>query len=114
VERRRADQPDENGGRQPGGMVKTGEWETVNKASALWTRPKKDITDEQYTEFYKAISHDFEAPLTWAHNRVEGSTEYTQLLYIPAKAPLDLWNRDKKAASSSTSSASSSWTTPRR
>ena len=78
-------------------MVKTGEWETVNKASALWTRPKKEVTDEQYADFYKAISHDFEAPLTWAHNRVEGNTEYTQLLYIPAKAPFDLWNRDKKA-----------------
>ena len=88
---------DEAGGREPGGMVKTGEWETINKASALWTRPKKDISDEQYTEFYKAISHDFEAPLTWTHNRVEGSTEYTQLLYIPGKAPMDLWNRDKKA-----------------
>ena len=77
---------DENGGRQPGGMVKTGEWETVNKASALWTRPKKDITEEQYAEFYKTISHDHEAPLTWAHNRVEGNTEYTQLLYIPPGA----------------------------
>ena len=82
---------------QPGEMVLTDEWETVNKASALWTRPKKDITDEQHTEFYKAISHDFEAPLAWSHNRVEGSTEYTQLLYLPAKAPFDLWNRDKKA-----------------
>ncbi|MCW8208023.1 molecular chaperone HtpG [Verminephrobacter aporrectodeae subsp. tuberculatae] len=88
---------DENGGRQPGSMVKTGEWETVNKASALWTRPRKDVTEEQYTDFYKTISHDSQAPLTWAHNRVEGSTEYTQLLYIPAKAPFDLWNRDKKA-----------------
>ena len=88
---------DENGGRQPGGMEKTGEWETVNKASALWTRPKKDITAEQYIDFYKQISHDSEAPLAWAHNRVEGSTEYTQLLYIPAKAPYDLWNRDTKA-----------------
>ncbi|MFO1280398.1 MAG: molecular chaperone HtpG [Burkholderiaceae bacterium] len=88
---------DENGGRQPGGMVKTGEWETVNQATALWTRPKKDVSDEQYTEFYKAISHDYEAPLTWTHNRVEGATEYTQLLYLPAKAPMDLWNRDKKA-----------------
>jgi molecular chaperone HtpG len=87
----------EEGGRQPGGMVKTGEWETINKASALWTRPKKDITDEQYADFYKQISRDFEAPLTWTHNRVEGSTEYTQLLYIPSKAPQDLWNRDKKA-----------------
>ncbi len=82
---------------EPGGMVKTGEWETVNKASALWTRPKKDITPEQYQDFYKAISHDHENPLAWSHNRVEGNTEYTQLLYIPAKAPFDLWNRDKQA-----------------
>ncbi|QIL81963.1 molecular chaperone HtpG [Diaphorobacter sp. HDW4A] len=82
---------------QPGDMVKTGEWETVNQASALWTRPKKDITPEQYVDFYKAISHDHEAPLTWSHNRVEGNTEYTQLLYIPSHAPTDLWNRDKKA-----------------
>lgn len=81
---------------QPGGMVKTGEWETVNQASALWTRSKKDITEEQYIEFYKNLSHDFEAPLAWSHNRVEGSTEYTQLLYVPAKAPFDLFNRDKK------------------
>ena len=80
-----------------GEMVLTEEWETVNQASALWTRPKKDITEEQYAEFYKAISHDFEAPLAWAHNRVEGSSEYTQLLFIPGKAPFDLWNRDKKA-----------------
>ncbi|WP_416547342.1 molecular chaperone HtpG [Limnohabitans sp. DCL3] len=91
------DPNDENGGRQPGAMVKTGEWETINKASALWTRPKKDITEAQYADFYKQISRDFEAPLTWTHNRVEGSTEYTQLLYIPSKAPHDLWNRDKKA-----------------
>ena len=87
---------DEQGGRQPGAMVKTGEWETVNKASAIWSRPKKDISAEQYDEFYKQISHDFEAPLAHTHNRVEGSTEYTQLLYIPGKAPMDLWNRDKK------------------
>lgn len=91
------DPKDENGGRQPGAMLKTGEWDTINKASALWTRPKKDISDEQYADFYKQISRDFEAPLTWTHNRVEGSTEYTQLLYIPGKAPQDLWNRDKKA-----------------
>ncbi|MGJ7519560.1 molecular chaperone HtpG [Variovorax sp. LT1P1] len=82
---------------QPGEMVKTGEWEPVNKASALWTRAKKDITGEQYAEFYKTISHDYEDPLAWSHNRVEGSTEYTQLLYIPSKAPMDLWNRDKTA-----------------
>jgi molecular chaperone HtpG len=87
---------DENGGRQPGAMVKTGEWETVNKANAIWSRAKKDISQEQYDDFYKQISHDFEAPLAHTHNRVEGSTEYTQLLYIPGKAPMDLWNRDKK------------------
>jgi len=91
------DPNNEEGGRQPGAMVKTGEWETINQASALWTRPKKDITDEQYADFYQQISRDFEAPLTWTHNRVEGSTEYTQLLYIPGKAPQDLWNREKKA-----------------
>ncbi|MEZ5664202.1 MAG: molecular chaperone HtpG [Burkholderiaceae bacterium] len=73
------------------------EWEAVNSASALWTRPRKDISDEQYADFYKAISYDQETPLTWSHNRVEGSTEYTQLLYIPSRAPQDLWNRDKKA-----------------
>lgn len=88
---------DENGGRQPGAMVKTGEWETVNKANAIWARAKKDVTQEQYNEFYKQISHDFEAPLAHTHNRVEGSTEYTQLLYIPGKAPFDLYNREKSA-----------------
>ena len=80
---------------QPGQMVKTGDWETVNKASALWSRSKKDITPEQYEEFYKQLSYDQAAPLTFSHNRVEGSTEFTQLLYIPAKAPGDLYNRDK-------------------
>ncbi|AOS80651.1 MULTISPECIES: molecular chaperone HtpG [Hydrogenophaga] len=73
------------------------EWTTINSANALWARPKKDITDKQYAEFYKNLSYDTEAPLSWSHNRVEGSTEYTQLLYIPAKAPQDLWNRDRKA-----------------
>ncbi len=80
-----------------GEMVLTDEWETVNQASALWTRPKKDVSDEQYQAFYKQISHDHEDPLAWSHNRVEGSTEYTQLLYIPAHAPFDLWNREKAA-----------------
>ncbi len=82
---------------QPGDMVKTGEWETVNQAAALWSRAKKDITQEQYDEFYKQISYDSEAPLATTHNRVEGSTEYTQLLFVPAKAPMDLYNRDKAA-----------------
>ncbi|UAA37761.1 molecular chaperone HtpG [Paraneptunicella aestuarii] len=73
-----------------------GEWESVNKATALWTRDKSEITDEEYKEFYKHISHDFGDPVSWSHNRVEGKTEYTSLLYIPAKAPFDLWNRDQK------------------
>ncbi len=76
--------------------VPTDEWETVNKAAALWTRPKAEITDAQYQEFYKQLSYDSEAPLAYTHNRVEGRSEYTQLLYIPAKAPFDLWNRDKR------------------
>ena len=86
-----------SGGTKGGGMVLTDEWETVNQARALWSRSKKDITPEQYQEFYKQISHDSELPLSWSHNRVEGSTEYTQLLYIPSHAPFDLWNRDKAA-----------------
>jgi len=72
------------------------ETEQVNQASALWARPKSEITDEQYQEFYKHVAHDFEAPLAWAHARVEGKTEYTQLLYIPAHAPFDLWDRDHR------------------
>ena len=72
------------------------EWETVNKAAALWARSKSDVTDTEYQEFYKQISYDQSAPLAYTHNRVEGRSEYTQLLYIPAKAPFDLWNRDKR------------------
>ncbi|MDN3921171.1 molecular chaperone HtpG [Roseateles violae] len=72
------------------------EWEPVNKASALWARSKSEVTPEQYEEFYKQISYDSEAPLAYTHNRVEGRSEYTQLLYIPKKAPFDLWNRDKR------------------
>ena len=87
---------DASGATKGGEMVTTDEWETVNKANAIWARAKKDITPEQYKEFYKQISHDFEEPLAHTHNRVEGSTEYTQLLYLPSKAPFDLWNRDKK------------------
>ena len=77
-------------------QVETGEWETVNKAAALWTRSKSDVTDAEYQDFYKQISYDGQAPLAYTHNRVEGRTEYTQLLYVPAKAPFDLWNRDKR------------------
>ncbi len=82
---------------QPGEMIVTDEWETINQAGALWTRSKSDITPEQYNEFYKQISHDFTDPMAYSHNRVEGKTEYTQLLYIPANTPHDLWNRDKKS-----------------
>jgi len=77
-------------------QVTRDEWVPVNKAAALWTRSKSDITEEQYSEFYKQISYDTEAPLAYTHNRVEGRSDYTQLLYIPAKAPFDLWNRDKR------------------
>jgi molecular chaperone HtpG len=91
------DESGPSGSTKGGEMVLTDEWETVNKASALWARPKKDITPEQYQEFYKQISHDHEPPLAWAHNRVEGATEYIQLLYIPSHAPFDLWNREKVA-----------------
>ncbi|QYK02904.1 molecular chaperone HtpG [Shewanella psychrotolerans] len=73
-----------------------GYWKAMNKATALWTRNKSDVTDEEYQEFYKHISHDFSDPLLWSHNRVEGKQEYTSLLYIPAKAPWDMWNRDRK------------------
>lgn len=77
-------------------QVMKDEWAPVNKAAALWARSKSEITPEQYEEFYKQISYDSEAPLAYTHNRVEGRSEYTQLLYVPAKAPFDLWNRDKR------------------
>jgi molecular chaperone HtpG len=77
-------------------MVVKDEFETVNQASALWTRNKSDITPEQYEEFYKHVAHDFEPPLAYTHNRVEGRSEYTQLLYVPARAPFDLWDRNKR------------------
>ena len=77
--------------------VATDEWEQINSAAALWTRSKSDITEEQYIEFYKQISGDGNPPLRWTHNRVEGRSEYTQLLYIPSKAPFDLWDRQQKA-----------------
>lgn len=71
-------------------------WEKINKSDALWTRSKNDISDEEYKEFYKHLSHDFADPLTWAHNKVEGNQAYTSLLYVPAKAPWDLFNREHK------------------
>ena len=76
--------------------VEAPEWERINDAQALWVRPKSEITDDEYTEFYKHVGHDWEAPLAWTHNRVEGKTEYTSLLYLPARAPFDLWDRESK------------------
>ena len=70
------------------------EWEAVNSATALWTRSKTEVSDDDYKAFYKHVSHDFEDPLTWSHNKVEGKLEYTSLLYIPKQAPFDLWNRE--------------------
>ena len=70
------------------------EWETVNRASALWTRPRTEVKDEEYQEFYKHVSHDFENPLSWSHNKVEGKLEYSTLLYVPARAPFDLYQRE--------------------
>lgn len=83
--------PSEEEGGEP-----TVTWEKVNKAQALWTRNKADVTEEEYKEFYKHIAHDFSDPLSWSHNRVEGKQEYTSLLYIPSQAPWDMWNRDHK------------------
>ncbi|WP_338860092.1 molecular chaperone HtpG [Mycetohabitans rhizoxinica] len=77
-------------------MVVKDEDETINQASALWTRAKSEISDEQYKHFYEHLSHDHEAPLAWTHNRVEGRSEYTQLLYVPGRAPFDMWNRDHR------------------
>lgn len=85
-----------DGVQKPGEMVLTDEWETVNKASALWARAKNDISEEEYTEFYKHVSHDFEPPLAYSHSRVEGKQEYISLLYIPAKAPFDLYDRERR------------------
>ncbi len=79
-----------------GEQVVTDEDETVNQANALWARPKADITDEQYREFYKHVGHDFDAPLAWLHARVEGRQDYTQLLYVPSHAPFDLWDRSQR------------------
>ena len=85
---------DEEGNPKPVDETKAPEFEAVNSAKALWTRPRNEVTTEEYEEFYKHVSHDYQAPLKWSHNKVEGKLEYTSLLYIPSKAPYDLWNRD--------------------
>ena len=78
------------------GEKETGEWEQINKASALWARPRNEIPEEEYKEFYKHVAHDFEDPLAWTHNRIEGKLEYISLLYIPKRAPFDLWDRERR------------------
>lgn len=85
--------PKENFGNKEDSPATT-EWETVNRASALWTRPRSEIKDNEYREFYKHVAHDFEDPLGWSHNKVEGKLEYTSLLYVPSHAPFDLYHRD--------------------
>lgn len=90
------DDNDENAPMPNGEMIVTDEWETINKASALWTRTPSEIDDDEYSEFYKTVSYDFDEPLTWTHNRVEGRVQYTQLLYIPKKAPFDLYAREQQ------------------
>ncbi|MDO7083315.1 molecular chaperone HtpG [Pseudocolwellia sp. AS88] len=87
---------DEGNVTRPAVEAKSAAWEAVNKATALWTREKSEVSDDEYKEFYKHVSHDFGDPLLWAHNRVEGKTEYTSLLYVPTKAPFDLHNREKQ------------------
>ena len=85
-----------DGEKIPAVPAKPAEWQACNKATALWTREKSELNDDEYKEFYKHVSHDFSDPLLWAHNKVEGKTEYTSLLYIPSKAPFDLYNREKQ------------------
>lgn len=86
-----ADDEDDNG------ESKAPKWAAVNSGKALWTRDKADISDDEYKEFYKTIAHDFDEPLLWSHNKVEGTSEYTSLLYVPKRAPWDLWNRDQQS-----------------
>ena len=90
----------------------TDEYETINKASALWARPKSEIKEEEYREFYKHVAHDFDEPMTWLHNHVEGTQSYTTLFYLPRRAPFDLFDRDGRHGISCTSSVCSSWMTP--
>ena len=92
-----AEEKDEEGNVvRPAIEAKAAEWESVNKAEALWTREKADVSDDEYKEFYKHVSHDYGDPLLWAHNKVEGTTEYTSLLYVPEKAPFDMYNRERQ------------------
>ncbi|MEM9100690.1 MAG: molecular chaperone HtpG [Pseudomonadota bacterium] len=95
VEMEKIETPTEEDDENKSEESKATEWEAVNKATALWMRSKNDLSDDEYKEFYKHVSHDFSDPLVWSHNKVEGKLEYTSLLYIPSKAPFDLWNRER-------------------
>src|SRR5690606_11512807 len=86
---------EDKGGDEEAAKDAAPEVETINNATALWTRPRNEVSDDEYQAFYKHVSHDFEDPLTWSHNKVEGKQEYTSLLFVPKRAPFDLWNRDK-------------------
>ena len=86
---------EDKGGDEEAAKDAAPEFETINNATALWTRPRNEVSDDEYQAFYKHVSHDFEDPLTWSHNKVEGKQEYTSLLFVPKRAPFDLWNRDK-------------------
>ncbi|MFC3032326.1 molecular chaperone HtpG [Pseudoalteromonas fenneropenaei] len=97
VEMFKAEVPERDGADGEKIPAEPAKWEAINRATALWTRDKSEIKDEEYHEFYKHIGHDWEEPLTWAHNKVEGKTEYTSLLYIPKRAPFDMWNRERRA-----------------
>ncbi|WP_404339471.1 molecular chaperone HtpG [Pseudoalteromonas mariniglutinosa] len=97
VEMYKAEVPESEGPDGEKIAAEPAKWEGINRATALWTRDKSEVTDEEYKEFYKHVGHDWEEPLSWAHNKVEGKTEYTSLLYIPKKAPFDLWNRERQS-----------------
>ncbi|MFY8327240.1 molecular chaperone HtpG [Pseudoalteromonas sp. ZZD1] len=97
VQMYKAEVPESEGGDGEKIPAVPGEWESINRATALWTRDKSEISEDEYKEFYKHVSHDWEEPLSWGHNKVEGKTEYTSLLYIPKKAPFDLWNRERQS-----------------
>ncbi|MBZ9612795.1 molecular chaperone HtpG [Rheinheimera maricola] len=96
VELWQEEQPERDGAEGEKIAAVPGHWQAANKATALWTRDKSDISEEEYQEFYKHISHDWSEPLSWSHNKVEGNSNYTSLLYVPKKAPFDLWNRDAR------------------
>lgn len=94
MEKQATPELDDDGNEKPQPVDAVAEFESINEAKALWTRARSEVSEEEYKEFYRSVSHDFQEPLKWSHNKVEGKLEYTSLLYIPSKAPFDLWNRE--------------------